>query len=51
MPKAYAFTRYDGPETEARAEADRLVPGSGRILVAAGAEVAPVTWVITPVAR
>jgi NADPH:quinone reductase-like Zn-dependent oxidoreductase len=34
MPKAYVFTRYGGPETEALVEQDRPSPGSGQVLVA-----------------
>ncbi|GAA2251266.1 NADPH:quinone reductase [Streptomyces ruber] len=33
MPKAYVFTRYGGPETEALVERDRPVPGPGELLV------------------
>ncbi|WP_405726840.1 NADP-dependent oxidoreductase [Streptomyces sp. NBC_00028] len=45
MPKAYVFTRYGGPETEALVEADRPVPGPGQILVAVRvAGVNPVDW-------
>ncbi|MER5217340.1 NADP-dependent oxidoreductase [Streptomyces sp. NPDC002838] len=45
MPKAYVFTRYGGPETEALVEVDRPVPGSGQILVAVrAAGVNPVDW-------
>jgi NADPH:quinone reductase-like Zn-dependent oxidoreductase len=34
MPKAYVFTRYGGPETEALVEQDRPSPGPGELLVA-----------------
>jgi NADPH:quinone reductase-like Zn-dependent oxidoreductase len=34
MPKAYVFTRYGGPETEALVEQDRPSPGPGQLLVA-----------------
>ncbi|MFE9450455.1 NADP-dependent oxidoreductase [Streptomyces sp. NPDC006739] len=34
MPKAYVFTRYGGPETEALVDLDRPVPGPGQLLVA-----------------
>ncbi|GHD86072.1 NADP-dependent oxidoreductase [Streptomyces naganishii] len=45
MPKAYVFTRYGGPETEALAEVDRPTPGPGQILVAVrAAGVNPVDW-------
>jgi len=45
MPKAYVFTRYGGPETEALAELDRPGPGSGQLLVAVrAAGVNPVDW-------
>ncbi|MDN3024204.1 NADP-dependent oxidoreductase [Streptomyces sp. S.PB5] len=45
MPKAYVFTRYGGPETEALAEVERPVPGPGQILVAVRvAGVNPVDW-------
>lgn len=45
MPKAYVFTRYGGPETEALVEVDRPVPGPGQILVAVrAAGVNPVDW-------
>ncbi len=37
MPKAYVFTRYGGPETEALVELDRPRPGPGEVLVAARA--------------
>ncbi|KUN19819.1 NADPH:quinone reductase [Streptomyces antibioticus] len=47
MPKAYVFTRYGGPETEALVEVDRPVPGPGQILVAVRvAGVNPVDWKI-----
>ncbi|MFD7712874.1 NADP-dependent oxidoreductase [Streptomyces sp. NPDC059786] len=45
MPKAYVFTRYGGPETEALVESDRPVPGPGQLLVAVrAAGVNPVDW-------
>ncbi|MEU6192660.1 NADP-dependent oxidoreductase [Streptomyces sp. NPDC047061] len=45
MPKAYVYTRHGGPETEAFAELDRPVPGSGELLVAVrAAGVNPVDW-------
>ncbi|MEU5591788.1 NADP-dependent oxidoreductase [Streptomyces sp. NPDC020298] len=45
MPKAYVFTRYGGPETEALVEVDRPSPGPGRLLVAVrAAGVNPVDW-------
>lgn len=45
MPKAYVFTRYGGPETEALVEVDRPVPGPGQILVAVRvASVNPIDW-------
>ncbi|MFF6987415.1 zinc-binding dehydrogenase [Streptomyces sp. NPDC010273] len=45
MPKAYVFTRYGGPETEALVEVDRPSPGPGEILVAVrAAGVNPVDW-------
>ncbi|MFE9609779.1 NADP-dependent oxidoreductase [Streptomyces sp. NPDC006012] len=45
MPKAYVFTRYGGPETEALADVDRPGPGAGQVLVAVRvAGVNPVDW-------
>ncbi|MFI9650774.1 NADP-dependent oxidoreductase [Streptomyces sp. NPDC052040] len=45
MPKAYAYTRYGGPETETFVDAERPVPGPGQILVAVrAAGVNPVDW-------
>ncbi|MFE2883574.1 NADP-dependent oxidoreductase [Streptomyces sp. NPDC059272] len=45
MPKAYVFTRYGGPETEALVDVDRPSPGPGEILVAVrAAGVNPVDW-------
>ncbi|MDV9177288.1 NADP-dependent oxidoreductase [Streptomyces sp. W16] len=45
MPKAYVFTRYGGPETEALVEVDRPRPGPGEVLVAVrAAGVNPVDW-------
>ncbi|MER5427639.1 NADP-dependent oxidoreductase [Streptomyces sp. NPDC002588] len=45
MPKAYVFTRYGGPETEAFVDLDRPVPGPGQLLVAVrAAGVNPVDW-------
>lgn len=45
MPKAYVFTRYGGPETEALVEVDRPSPGPGEVLVAVRvAGVNPVDW-------
>ncbi|MFI0541484.1 NADP-dependent oxidoreductase [Streptomyces sp. WSLK1-3] len=45
MPKAYVFTRYGGPETEALVDMDRPDPGPGRLLVAVrAAGVNPVDW-------
>lgn len=34
MPKAYVFTRFGGPETEALVDQDRPSPGPGQLLVA-----------------
>ncbi|MEU5632359.1 NADP-dependent oxidoreductase [Streptomyces rishiriensis] len=34
MPKAYVFTRYGGPETEALVDLERPRPGPGQVLVA-----------------
>jgi len=34
MPKAYVFTQYGGPETEALVDQDRPSPGPGELLVA-----------------
>lgn len=45
MPKAYVFTRYGGPETEAFVDVDRPGPGPGQLLVAVHvAGVNPVDW-------
>ncbi|MFJ2260764.1 zinc-binding alcohol dehydrogenase family protein [Streptomyces sp. NPDC087844] len=45
MPKAYVFTQYGGPETEALVEQDRPAPGPGQLLVAVrAAGVNPVDW-------
>jgi NADPH:quinone reductase-like Zn-dependent oxidoreductase len=33
MPKAYVFTRYGGPETEALVEDERPVPGPGKVVI------------------
>ncbi|MFJ8357287.1 NADP-dependent oxidoreductase [Streptomyces sp. NPDC093984] len=45
MPKAYAYTRYGGPETQTFIDADRPGPGPGQLLVAVrAAGVNPVDW-------
>jgi NADPH:quinone reductase-like Zn-dependent oxidoreductase len=45
MPKAYVFTRYGGPETEALVDVDRPRPGPGEVLIAVrAAGVNPVDW-------
>ncbi|MFS8199919.1 NADP-dependent oxidoreductase [Streptomyces sp. CWNU-52B] len=45
MPKAYVFTQYGGPETEALVEQERPSPGPGQLLVAVrAAGVNPVDW-------
>ncbi|MEV7887006.1 NADP-dependent oxidoreductase [Streptomyces sp. NPDC002817] len=45
MPKAYIFTEYGGPETQAFADLPRPVPGPGQLLVAVhAAGVNPVDW-------
>ncbi|WP_329213688.1 NADP-dependent oxidoreductase [Streptomyces sp. NBC_01485] len=45
MPKAYVFTRYGGPETEALVDLERPRPGPGEVLVAVrAAGVNPVDW-------
>ncbi|MFF4755029.1 NADP-dependent oxidoreductase [Streptomyces sp. NPDC002514] len=45
MPKAYVFTRYGGPETEALADVGRPGPGAGQVLVAVrAAGVNPIDW-------
>ena len=45
MPKAYVFTRFGGPETEAFVDVDRPGPGPGQVLVAVrAAGVNPVDW-------
>ncbi|MFF0223012.1 NADP-dependent oxidoreductase [Streptomyces sp. NPDC004629] len=45
MPKAYVFTRYGGPETEAFTDVARPRPGTAEVLVAVrAAGVNPVDW-------
>ncbi|MDH6218961.1 NADP-dependent oxidoreductase [Streptomyces pseudovenezuelae] len=45
MPKAYAYTRHGGPETEALVDVERPRPGAGQILVSVrAAGVNPVDW-------
>lgn len=45
MPKAYVFTRFGGPETEALVDRSRPSPGPGEVLVAVrAAGVNPVDW-------
>ncbi|MEV6009793.1 NADP-dependent oxidoreductase [Streptomyces sp. NPDC051976] len=45
MPRAYLFTAFGGPETEAFAELPRPVPGPGQLLVAVrAAGVNPADW-------
>ncbi|MFE9994771.1 NADP-dependent oxidoreductase [Streptomyces avermitilis] len=45
MPKAYVFTRYGGPETEAFVDLDRPSAGPGQLVVAVrAAGVNPVDW-------
>ncbi|MEV0224872.1 NADP-dependent oxidoreductase [Streptomyces sp. NPDC050704] len=45
MPKAYVFTRYGGPETEALVDQDPPRPGPGQLLIAVrAAGVNPVDW-------
>lgn len=45
MPKAYAYTRYGGPGTEAFIDVDRPAPGRGELLVAVrAAGVNPIDW-------
>ncbi|MEU2584158.1 NADP-dependent oxidoreductase [Streptomyces avermitilis] len=45
MPKAYVFTRYGGPETEALVDLDRPSAGPGQLVVAVrAAGVNPVDW-------
>jgi NADPH:quinone reductase-like Zn-dependent oxidoreductase len=45
MPKAYAYRRYGGPETEAFIDVDRPSPGPGQLLVAVrAAGVNPIDW-------
>ncbi|MGV9562876.1 NADP-dependent oxidoreductase [Streptomyces sp. NPDC003480] len=45
MPKAYAYTRHGGPETETFVDVERPSPGPGQVLVAVrAAGVNPVDW-------
>ena len=42
MPKAFVFTEYGGPETQAFVDVAKPVPGAGQVLVrvrAAGVEI------------